>query len=116
MTFKIASIDKNTGEVAYFDYPVITILELNVGNVMRKFVVHEGKGSQIGQTILSDFKTGFGVKPFGPYIVEMLEEGNDGADDVRKVGQYIIDRLVHAIGSDAVIDKMDRLPVINFEN
>lgn len=116
MIFKIPSIDRNTGEIAYFEFPAIAILELTIGDVRRKFVVHEGKGSQIDQTVLSDFKTGFGIKPFKPFIVEMLALGVAGADDMHRVGQYIIDRLIGTIGSDALLDKMNSRPTVNFEN
>ncbi|AJD54366.1 hypothetical protein SAMN02744133_10891 [Thalassospira xiamenensis M-5 = DSM 17429] len=116
MIFRIPSIDRKTGEIAYFEFPAIAILELTIGDVRRKFVVHEGKGSQIDQTVLSDFKSGFGIKPFEPFIVEMLALGVAGADDMHKVGQYIIDRLVSTVGADVLLDKMNSRPVVNFEN
>lgn len=116
VTFKIASIDSDTGKVMHFEHPALAIFDLSVGDVRRKFVAHDGNGAAIGQTILSDFATGYGVKPYLPFVAEMDALGIAGKDNLEEVGQYIIDRLCGAMGADALINKLNSMPVVNFEN
>lgn len=110
---KIA-VQKKDGSVGT-EEQTASVFEMNVGEHSRKFMFnrnHVVGGSGELVKVLSDYRTGWGIKVVHPFMEMMRENGTINPSD-RMVARFIIDKITDKIGVEKFISIMDENPEIN---